>query len=137
MSDVSVLARLRILVVDDEPLIRSLICNTLRRMRISQLVEAADGTLGLAEFQADPNCFDLIICDWNMPGLSGMDLCKAVRAARPDLPFLIVTGREDAESVAAAMEAGVSAYILKPFSPQELKAKIAYVTGDQAPHAAE
>lgn len=136
MSDVAAFARLRVLVVDDEPLIRNLICNTLRRMRISQLVEAADGALGLAEFQADPQRFDLIICDWNMPALSGMELCKAVRAARPTLPFLIVTGREDPESLTGAMEAGVSGYILKPFSSQELKAKIAFVTGDQTPHAA-
>lgn len=137
MSDVAALVRLRILVVDDEPLIRSLICNTLRRMRIMQLVEAVDGTAGLAAFQTDPSRFDLIICDWNMPGLSGMDLCKTVRAVRPDLPFLIVTGRDDPESLSAAMESGVSAYILKPFSPHELKAKIAFVTSGLAPHAAE
>ena len=137
MGDVATFARLRVLVVDDESLTRSLICNTLRRMRISQLVEAVDGKQGLSEFETDPNRFDLIVCDWNMPGLSGMDFCKAVRTKRADLPFLIVTGRDDPESVSAAIESGVSAYILKPFLPQEIKAKIAFLMSGQAPNAAE
>lgn len=137
MGDVATFARLRVLVVDDESLTRSLICNTLRRMRITQLVEAVDGKQGLSEFEADPARFDLIVCDWNMPGLSGMDLCRAVRTKRTGIPFLIVTGRDDPESVSAAIESGASAYILKPFSPQEIKAKIAFLMSGQAPNAAE
>ncbi len=75
--------------------------------------------------------FDLIICDWNMPGVSGVEVCKQVRAERPDLPFLLVTGRSDPDSVVVAKETGVSAYITKPFSPQELNVKIAAVVERQ------
>jgi DNA-binding response OmpR family regulator len=66
----------------------------------------------------------LIICDWSMPGISGMEVCKQVRAAKSDLPFLMVTGRNDTHSRMVAEAFGVSAYISKPFAYQELKEKL-------------
>jgi two-component system chemotaxis response regulator CheY len=121
------LSDLRVLLVDDNGPVRTLTRQMLRRMSVTSIREADDGDAALEIFRATPLSFDLIICDWNMPVLCGMEVCKQVHAERPDLPFLLVTGRSDAESVVIAKEAGVSAYISKPFSPQELKLKISAI----------
>jgi two-component system chemotaxis response regulator CheY len=121
------LSDLRVLLVDDNGSVRTLTRQLLRRMSVTSIREAEDGNTALEIFRATPMSFDLVICDWNMPALSGMDVCKQVRAERPDLPFLLVTGRSDPDSVIVAKEIGVSAYITKPFSPQELKGKISTI----------
>jgi two-component system chemotaxis response regulator CheY len=122
MKQVS-LANLTVLVVDDDAAIRMLISTMLRRLAIKP-VDAENGAQAVQLFRTAPALFDLVICDWNMPGLSGIDLCQQLRAERPELPFLLVTGRGDAASVKTAQENRVSSYILKPFSPADLKAKI-------------
>ncbi len=67
---------------------------------------------------------DLVLCDWNMPGMSGLDFLRQVRSVGLEIPFLMVTGRADKESVIEAKDAGVSAYIAKPFSQTQLEAKL-------------
>jgi two-component system chemotaxis response regulator CheY len=129
IGDVSAesLSDLRVLLVDDNGSVRTLTRQMLRRLSVTSIREADDGDSAVAIFCATPMSFDLIICDWNMPSLSGMEVCRQVRAERPDMPFLLVTGRADAESVIMAKEAGVSAYISKPFAPQELKLKVSAI----------
>jgi len=121
------LSDLRVLLVDDNESVRTLTRQMLRRMAVTIIREANDGSSALEIFRATPMSFDLIICDWNLPVVSGVEVCKQVRAERPDLPFLLVTGRSDPNSVVVAKETGVSAYITKPFSPQELNVKIAAI----------
>jgi two-component system chemotaxis response regulator CheY len=120
--------QLSVLVVDDEPAIRSLMQTMLRRMRVKHVVEAEDAESGLRHFAAADRPFDLVVCDWNMPGLSGIELWKRVRESNPNQPFLMVTGRNDATSITEAVRAGVAAYIVKPFSQKELEAKIAFLS---------
>ena len=67
---------------------------------------------------------DLIICDWRMPRMSGLELLIEVRDEYPDMPFMMVTGNSDMESVSAAARHDVSAYIRKPYSPQQFKEKL-------------
>jgi two-component system chemotaxis response regulator CheY len=67
---------------------------------------------------------DLVLCDWNMPGRSGLELLQQVRSVGLEVPFVMVTGRADKESVIAAKDAGVTAYISKPFSAAQLEAKM-------------
>jgi two-component system chemotaxis response regulator CheY len=117
------LANLTVLVVDDDAAIRQMVGTMLRRLAIKP-VDAENGAQAVQLFRAAPALFDLVICDWNMPGISGIDLCQQMRAERPELPFLLVTGRGDAASVKMAQANRVSSYILKPFSPADLKAKI-------------
>jgi len=93
-------------------------------MTFTDVVEAESGDQALALLRAGPAPFDLIICDWSMPGISGTEVCKQVRAANPVLPFLMLTGRNDTASRTAAEASGVSAYIAKPFAFQELKEKL-------------
>jgi CheY-like chemotaxis protein len=114
----------KVLLVDDEASIRKLMREMLKRMTFTDVVEAENGDQALTLFRAGPAPFDLIICDWSMPGISGTELCKLVRAANPDLPFLMLTGRNDGDSRSAAEASGVSAYIAKPFAFQELKEKL-------------
>ena len=121
---------LNILVVEDEEPMRSLLARMLQRLRVATVIEAESGAQGLAEVGARP--LDLVICDWNMPEMSGMEFFDRVHAQNPDLPFLMVTGRSDAGSIVAAKRAGISAYIVKPISQRELKAKIQFVLGTES-----
>jgi len=122
---VPALSDLHILVVEDDETMRALLARMLQRMRVGRVIEAESGSAALARVGAEP--VDLVICDWNMPEMSGMEFFDCVHALHPDLPFLMVTGRSDAGSIVAAKRAGISAYVVKPISQRELKAKIQYV----------
>jgi len=119
------LRTLKILIVEDEEPMRALLSRMLSRMSVAAVVEAASGPQGLERVEADP--IDLVICDWNMPEMSGMEFFDRVHAMKPQLPFLMVTGRSDASSIVTAKRAGIAAYIVKPISQRELQAKIQYV----------
>jgi two-component system, chemotaxis family, chemotaxis protein CheY len=127
MTDSPAFRDKRILIVDDDEMTRTLIRRVLTRMKISNLHEATGGEQALQHLAAAPAAIDLIICDWNMPGMSGIELFDRVHALQPNLPFLMLTGRADATSVVAAKKAGVPDYIVKPVSPQELKNKISFL----------
>ncbi len=118
---------LNVLVVDDDEAMRTLICRMLKRMKVAQILEADGGARALERLSSASNGVDMVICDWNMPGITGMDLFQKVHASRPKLPFLMLTGRADLDSVVAAKKAGVHGYIIKPISPQELKTKITFL----------
>jgi two-component system, chemotaxis family, chemotaxis protein CheY len=120
------LGGLSILVVDDDNDMRKLICTMLTRMNANALViEAHSGEEALERISAALEPFSIIICDWEMSGMSGIDLFKQVHARDPKLPFLMLTGRTDLESVVAAKKAGITGYLVKPVSPLQLRAKIA------------
>lgn len=125
-----------VMIVDDDQTMRMLIRRMLGRMKITNLIEAEGGEEALVRLGETPQPCDLVICDWNMPGMSGMELFKQVHAAKPALPFLMLTGRADLDSVVAAKKAGVHGYIVKPISPQELKTKIAFLLGHGAAQTA-
>jgi len=116
-----------VLVVDDDEAMRTLVCRMLKRMKIGRILEAEGGEQALERLDTTPGSIDVVVCDWNMPGMSGMDLFKQVHSGRPSLPFLMLTGRADLDSVVAAKKAGVHGYIVKPISPQELRTKIAFL----------
>jgi len=123
LSENSQLSTLRVMVVDDDDSMRMLVGRMLQRIGIESVVEAAGGEEALALLQtAAP--VDLVICDWNMPGMSGIELFTRVAAFRPDLFFLLVTGRDDDVSREAARNAGVSGYLVKPISREMLRDKI-------------
>jgi DNA-binding response OmpR family regulator len=120
--------QLSVLVVDDDPAIRSLVRTMLQRMKVRSIADAGDAETGLQRIAAAERPFDVVVCDWNLPGLSGLELWRRVHATAADLPFLMVTGRDDAASIAEAVAAGVAAYVVKPFSQKELEAKLAYLS---------
>lgn len=124
-----------VLVVDDDEAMRTLVCRMLKRMKIGQIHEAEGGPQALERLADGAEGINIVVCDWNMPGMSGMDLFKQVHATKPQLPFLMLTGRADLDSVVAAKKAGVHGYIVKPISPQELKTKISFLISHGASQA--
>ncbi len=117
----------QILIVDDDASMRTLIQRMLARMKIARSIEAEGGEQALQRLASTP--VDLVICDWNMPGMSGMELFRQARSLRPGLPFLMLTGRADPDSQGAARQAGVAAFMIKPFSSPDLKAQVLSLLG--------
>ena len=115
---------LKILVVDDSLVIRRLMKIYLGRMGIEEIVEAPNGKKALEELGTDN--FDLIISDWSMPGKTGLNFLKAVRADKKysKIPFVMLTAEGLKDSIAAANQAGVSKYILKPFNFKTIEKEI-------------
>ena len=116
---------LRILVVDDFKTMRRILRNVLKEIGFTKIVEADDGTTALDVLKKGE--IHLIISDWNMPKMTGLDLLKAVRAdgSLKDIPFVMVTAEAQKDSVIQAVQAGVSNYIVKPFTTGAVKEKLA------------
>ena len=119
-----------ILVVDDYNTMRRIVRNLLKQLGFDNSDEAADGAEALKKLHEKP--FSLIISDWNMEPMSGMELLKQVRADEKlkSLPFIMVTAESKPENVIAAKQAGVSNYIVKPFNAETLKTKMSSVIGE-------
>lgn len=117
-------AETRILIADDEPQAREYLAMVLGDLGVERVEQTADGRAALAAFSDAPDRFDLIICDWRMPHLSGLEVLKFVRASRPQQPFLMVTALSTLVAVEEAMAHDVTAYVAKPFTPEQLEAKI-------------
>jgi two-component system chemotaxis response regulator CheY len=115
---------MKILIVDDFSTMRRIIKNLLRDLGYTNTAEADDGTTALPMLQTGQ--FDFLVTDWNMPGMQGIDLLKAVRAdaSISGLPVLMVTAESKREQIVEAAQAGVNGYIVKPFTAQTLKEKI-------------
>jgi len=121
--------RLRILVVDDSSEMRVLLRRMLRHFGVDPVADAPDGELALQWITINDGKVDVVICDWNMPGMSGMDLFRKIRAIHPGILFLMLTGRADVPSVMAAKEAGVTGYLVKPVSLKNLESKMTFLAG--------
>ncbi|MBA3026224.1 MAG: response regulator [Sulfurimonas sp.] len=121
---------MKLLVVDDSSTMRRIIKNTLARLGYNDILEGGDGLEGWAAIDANPDV-EMLITDWNMPEMNGLELVKKVRAdARfKDLPIIMVTTEGGKAEVITALKAGVNNYIVKPFTPQVLKEKLAAVMG--------
>jgi two-component system chemotaxis response regulator CheY len=121
---------LKLLVVDDSSTMRRIIKNTLARLGYKDVLEGADGVEGWEQLDHNPD-IEMLITDWNMPEMNGLELVKKVRAdARfKDLPIIMVTTEGGKAEVITALKAGVNNYIVKPFTPQVLKEKLGAVMG--------
>jgi two-component system chemotaxis response regulator CheY len=109
---------------------RRIIKNTLARLGYKDILEGADGLEGWAQMDANPD-IDMLITDWNMPEMNGLELVKKVRADDrfKDTPIIMVTTEGGKTEVITALKAGVNNYIVKPFTPQILKEKLGAVMG--------
>jgi two-component system chemotaxis response regulator CheY len=115
---------MKFLVVDDFSTMRRIIKNLLIDLGYANVTEADDGATALPMLQAGN--FDFLVTDWNMPGMAGLDLLKAVRAdARlAKMPVLMLTAEAKREQIIEAAQAGVNGYVIKPFTAVTLKEKI-------------
>ncbi len=121
---------MKILIVDDYKTMLRILRNLLRQLNFNNVDEATDGSMALQKLRQEP--FGLVISDWNMEPMTGIQLLREVRADEKlkHLPFIMITAESKSENVIAAKEAGVSNYIVKPFNAETLKTKMASVIGD-------
>jgi two-component system chemotaxis response regulator CheY len=123
---------MRVLVVDDSSTMRRIIANTLKKLGHDEIIEAGDGTEALQVVEAGRP--DLILTDWNMPRMDGREFVQTLRQ-NPEMggiPVLMVTTQAEKPDVVVALEAGVNDYVVKPFTPEALKEKIAEVLSKMA-----
>ncbi len=118
---------MKVLVVDDFAAMRRILKNVFGQIGLSNIIEADDGTTALKMLKN--NKVDLIVSDWNMPKMSGLDLLKIVRSneSTKDTPFLMVTASSQKDDVLEAIQAGVSNYIVKPFTADTVKEKLTLI----------
>lgn len=121
---------MKILVVDDSSTMRRIIKNTLARLGYKDVLEGEDGVQGWNALQSNPDV-EMLITDWNMPEMNGLELVQKVRAEEKyaDMPIIMVTTEGGKAEVITALKAGVNNYIVKPFTPQVLKEKLGAVMG--------
>jgi two-component system chemotaxis response regulator CheY len=112
----------RVLVADDSSTMRKIIIRSLQAVGIPTAVEACDGAEAVAFFK--PGEFDLVLTDWNMPGKSGIEVVREIRAQDPTVPIIMVTTEAEKGRVMQAIEAGVSDYLVKPFTADSLRQKL-------------
>lgn len=121
---------LKLLVVDDSSTMRRIIKNTLQRLGFNDILEAEHGVEAWQIMEKTPD-INVLITDWNMPEMNGLELVRKVRAEKKyeTMPIIMVTTEGGKAEVITALKAGVNNYIVKPFTPQVLKEKLEDVLG--------
>lgn len=116
----------KVLIVDDMMTMRKLVTKICKEIGFTDLAEAADGAKAWEAISNASPSFGLVISDWNMPNTSGLDLLKRVRADKrfANLPFVMVTAEAEKHQIVGAVQAGVSNYVIKPFTADSLREKL-------------
>jgi two-component system chemotaxis response regulator CheY len=113
---------MKVLLVDDSGTMRTIQHRCLNKLGIQDVVEAEDGRQALEFFQQ--TSFDIVLTDWNMPNMDGLTLLKEIRARDREIPVVMITTEAERVRVMLAIQAGVSDYLIKPFTPDDLKVKL-------------
>lgn len=113
---------MKVLIVDDSGTMRTIQKRCLSKLGIEDVVEAEDGRKGLEAFERDT--FDVILSDWNMPNMDGLAMLKEIRQRNTTVPVIMITTEAERARVVSAIQAGVSDYLVKPFTPEGLKEKL-------------
>ncbi len=114
---------MKVLVVDDSGVIRKIISRALGELGINDVKEAGDGQQALDIF-GDGSAFDLVITDWNMPVMNGLELVRTIRATGSRVPIMMVTTKSERGNVLEAIQAGINDYVIKPFERENLREKL-------------
>ncbi len=122
-------ASLKILIVDDYFDMRKILKSLLNQLGYKNIYEAEDGDIAWAKLIKEN--FDLILADWNMPKMNGLDLLKNIRGSEncKNTPFVMITAKANKSSIVAAIQAGANDYIVKPFKADDLEEKINKIFG--------
>jgi len=115
---------MKVLIVDDFATMRRILKNIMKQIGFSNISEAENGKNALKLLKSEP--IDLVLCDWNMPEMAGIDLLNAVRGddQLKAMPFVMVTAEAQKENILEAVKAGVSSYIVKPFTAETVEEKL-------------
>ncbi len=117
-------AKLTVLLVEDDGFALKLAQSVLKNLGVGHVILARDGAEAIKVLDSKATKADLIISDWNMPNVTGLDLLRHVRKTWANMPFIMLTGRATEDFVVAAKDHGVNGYVIKPFSPDQLMKKI-------------
>jgi len=120
---------MKVLIVDDFATMRRIVKNILKQIGFTNIFEAEDGKSALKMLQSDK--FDLVMCDWNMPEMPGIELLGKVRADEQlkGIPFVMVTAEAQKDNIIEAVKAGVNSYIVKPFTAEIVEQKLKKLFG--------
>lgn len=113
---------INVLIADDSGTMRKIIIRSLNAAGITSVTEACDGEQAIGLFK--PDTFDLVLTDWNMPKKTGLDVIKAIRTQDTKVPTVMITTESEKGRVVEAIQAGVTDYLVKPFTPDQLKDKL-------------
>lgn len=113
---------MKVLVVDDSGVMRKIIVRALNAVGVTDIVEAANGQIAIDLFKSEE--FDMILTDWNMPEKSGLDVITEIRATGSQVPIMMITTESEKGQVIAAIQAGVTDYLTKPFEAEDLREKL-------------
>lgn len=118
---------MKIMVVDDMSTMRRIVKNVLKQLGFTNIEEAENGKEALEKLKGEP--YGFVVSDWNMPVMTGIDMLRAIRAdeALKQIPVLMVTAEAQKENIIEAVQAGVSNYIVKPFTAEALQDKMAKI----------
>lgn len=125
------LMRARILVVEDDDTMRDFIVGILDSVGFSNLTTALDGIEAWRKFEQGEQ-FELVICDWIMPGMDGLEVLKNIRDSRAAIPFILVTVRDSEDAIKRAADRGVTSFLSKPFEPDQLVTEVLTVLADSS-----
>lgn len=112
----------RVLVADDSSTMRKIILRSLQAVGVTDTTEAADGAEAVALFK--PGEYQMVLTDWNMPGKTGLEVIQEIRAQDPNVPIIMITTEAEKGRVMQAIQAGVSDYLVKPFTADTLREKL-------------
>ncbi len=112
----------RVLVADDSSTMRKIILRSLQAVGVSGAVEASDGSEAVSLFE--PGKFDMVLTDWNMPGKTGLEVVQEIRTKDAKVPIIMITTEAEKGRVMQAIQAGVSDYLVKPFTADMLREKL-------------
>lgn len=120
---------MKVMIVDDFATMRRILRNILKQIGFKNIIEADDGKHALKELKKEK--VDLIMCDWNMPEMPGIELLKNVRSddELKNIPFVMVTAEAQKDNILEAVKAGVSNYVVKPFTAETITEKLQKIFG--------
>jgi len=120
---------MKVLIVDDFATMRRILRNILKQIGFTDITEADDGSTALKELKKEK--YDLILSDWNMPEMAGIDLLNAIRAddELKAIPFVMITAEAQKDNIVGAVKAGVNSYVVKPFTAETINEKLKKVFG--------
>jgi len=119
---------MKVLIVDDSQIMRKIITGVLGRLHVEKILEAVNGQEALAKISENED-IGLILMDWNMPTMNGIEAVRKIRAGGSKVPIVMCTTEAEKEKVIEAIKAGCNDYLIKPFNPKDVQAKLsAHVT---------
>ncbi len=114
---------MRVLIVDDSQIMRKIITGALKKLRIKDIVEASNGQEAVDMVSIDSE-ISLVLMDWNMPTMTGIEAVSKIRAAGKKTPIVMVTTESEKDKVIEAIKTGANDYLVKPFNPKDIQAKL-------------